>query len=192
MIPSREGGERRAVLRQHPGGQPLAAPPLLARAVLARGVLRESPMATLVERVSIELKAAMLAKDAARTTALRMIRAAFIELDKEGKGAVTDERAIDALRRLKKQRDDSIQSYEAASRHDLAAVERAEAVVIDSLLPQLADESTTLAWVKAAIAESGAVGPKELGKAMGALMKSHKADVDGGLARALLQRELGG
>lgn len=149
-------------------------------------------MPTLVERVSAELKTAMLARDAARTSALRMIRAAFIELDKEGKGVVTDERAIDALRRLKKQRDDSILSYEQAGRTDLADVERAEASVIDSLLPQLADEATTLVWVKAAIAESGATAAKDLGKAMGALMKAHKADVDGTIARTLLQRELGG
>ena len=149
-------------------------------------------MSSLVERVSADLKTAMLAKDGPRTLTLRSIRAAFIELDKEGKGAVTDERALDALRRLKKQREDSIQSYESASRPDLAAGERAEMAVIDAYLPKLADEATTLTWVKAAIAESGASGPKELGKAMGALMKAHKADIDGGLARTLLQRELGG
>lgn len=149
-------------------------------------------MSTLVETVSSELKVAMLARDAARTGALRMIRAAFIELAKDGKGEVTDERCVEVLRRLRKQREDSIDSYEKAGRTDLADVERAEMTIIDSLLPRLADEATTLEWVRAAIAESGAQGPREMGKAMGALMKAHKADVDAGLARQLLTRELGG
>lgn len=149
-------------------------------------------MSMLVEKLSAELKAAMLAKNAPRTAGLRMIRAAFIELEKEGKGEVTDERCIESLRRLKKQREDSVASYVSAKREDLAEVERAEMAIIDSFLPQLADEATTLLWVKEAIAASGATGPKEMGKAMGALMKAHKADVDGALARTLFARELGG
>ncbi|MSQ04142.1 MAG: GatB/YqeY domain-containing protein [Myxococcales bacterium] len=147
---------------------------------------------SLVDSVSAELKTAMLARDAARTGALRMIRAAFIELSKDGKGEVTDERCVDALRRLRKQREDSIGAYESAARSDLADVERAELLVIDAFLPTLADEAQTLAWVRDAIAAIGATSPKEMGKAMGALMKTHKADVDTTMAQALLKRELGG
>lgn len=149
-------------------------------------------MATLVDRVSDDLKQAMLAKDAVRVTGIRMIRAAFIELQKEGKGEVTDERCVEALRRLKKQREDSIAAYDAGGRADLAAQERAELAIIDGYLPQLADEATTLQWVREAIAASGATSAKEMGKAMGQLMKLHKADVDAALARTLLTRELGG
>lgn len=148
-------------------------------------------MSRLTESLSAELKAAMLARNAPRTSALRMIRAAYIELEKEGKGEVTDERCIDVLRRLKKQREDSVQAYVQAQRLDLAEVEQAEIVVIDAFLPQLADETVTLLWVKEAIVASGATSARELGKAMGALMKEHKADVDAGLARTLLMRELG-
>jgi hypothetical protein len=146
---------------------------------------------SLVEQVSAELKKAMLAKDAGRTTALRMIRASFIELEKEGKGAVTDERCLEALRRIKKQREDSIAAYESGGRKDLADAERAELSVVESFLPQLAGEEQTLAWVREAIAASGATTAKEMGKAMGALMKAHKADVDAAVARKLLERELG-
>ncbi len=149
-------------------------------------------MSALVDRVSDELKKAMLAKDAARTTALRMIRASFIELAKEGKGDVTDERCLEALRRLKKQREESILSYDQAGRAELAAAERAELAVIDTFLPQLADEATTLGWVREAIAASGATNAKEFGKVMGVLMKTHKSDIDAALARALITRELGG
>lgn len=149
-------------------------------------------MSRLTESLSAELKAAMLARNAPRTSALRMIRAAYIELEKEGKGEVTDERCIEVLRRLKKQREDSVQAYVQAQRLDLAEVEQAEILVIDAFLPQLANEAVTLAWVKEAIAASGATGAREMGKAMGALMKDHKAEVDAGLARTLLTRELGG
>ncbi len=149
-------------------------------------------MATISEQVQEQMKAAMLAKDVARLQGLRMIRAKFIELAKDGKGEVTDERCIEALRQLKKQREDSIAAYVSAKRADLADAERAEMEIIDAFLPQLADEATTLVWVRQAIAASSATGAKELGKAMGALMKAHKADIDSTLAKALLTRELGG
>lgn len=149
-------------------------------------------MATISEQVQEQLKAAMLAKDAARLIGLRGIRAKFIELAKDGKGEVTDERCLDALRQLKKQREDSITAYVSANRPDLADAERAELVIIETFLPQLADEATTLVWVREAITAAGATNIKELGKAMGALMKAHKADIDSTLAKALLTRELGG
>jgi uncharacterized protein len=149
-------------------------------------------LSSLVETVSAQLKSAMLAKDAPRTSALRMVRAAFIELAKDGKGEVTDDRCVESLRRLRKQREDSVQSYEQAGRTDLADVERSEMIIIDALLPALANEETTLGWVRAAIRDSGASSVREMGKAMGLLMKEHKTDVDAGLARQLLTRELGG
>jgi uncharacterized protein YqeY len=98
---------------------------------------------------------------------------------------------MDALRRVKKQREDSITEYVKAGREDLAEQERVELSLVDDLLPKLADEATTRGWVKEAIAASGASGPKEMGKAMGQLMKAHKADIDAGLARRLLEEELG-
>lgn len=143
-------------------------------------------------QVQEELKKAMLAKDAARTTGLRMIRAAIIELSKEGKGEPDDARILDALRRLKKQREESITAYAAAGRQDLVGPEQIELAIIEAFLPRLADEATTLGWVREAIAASGATSAKDVGKAMGALMKAHKADIDGGLAKTLLTRELGG
>ncbi|MSP55766.1 MAG: GatB/YqeY domain-containing protein [Myxococcales bacterium] len=146
----------------------------------------------LLEQISADLKTSMLARDAARTSAIRMIRAAFIDLEKEGKGAVTDDRCIEALRRLKKQREDSILSYTSANREDLAVIERAELGIIEAYLPQLADEATTLGWVKEAIATSGATSLKESGKVMGALMKLHKADIDGAVARRLIEGQLAG
>jgi len=146
----------------------------------------------LVDQVTAEMKVAMKARDKERTSALRMIRAAFIDAAKEGKGEVTDDRAITILRKLKKQRVEAAEQYAAGGREDLAVKERAEAELIDGFLPKLADEAQTRIWVEEAVAASGAASMKEMGKAMGALMRVHKADVDGGLARRILGEVLGG
>ena len=144
----------------------------------------------LVDDVSSLMKESMKAKDAPRTGALRMIRAAFLnEMKKDGAETLADEVCIGVLRRLEKQRKESVEAFEQAGRDDRAAAERAELAVVQEFLPSLANEATTRTWVEAAIAESGASGPKEMGKAMGALMKAHKGDVDGGLAQKIA-REL--
>lgn len=144
-------------------------------------------MATLVERVSEDLKTAMKARDAERTRALRNIRAAFIEAEKSGAGAVTDERAVDAMRKMRKQRVESAEVYRANARPDLAEGEEFELGVIDAYLPQQADEATTRAWVQEAIAATGAVSAKEAGKVVGAVMKAHKGLADAGLAKKIAE-----
>lgn len=143
--------------------------------------------------VNEQLKDAMRARDADRTRGLRGIRAAFIlEMKADNSETLNDERCVKALRSLAKQRRDSIESYTAAGREDLAATEQAELNVIDELLPKLADEATTEAYVAAAIAACGATSVKELGKVLGLVMKSHKDEVDGALVKAVATRLLGG
>jgi hypothetical protein len=147
----------------------------------------------LVEAATAQMKDAMKAKDAARLAALRNIRAAFLtEMKKDGSETLGDAVAIGVLRRLAKQRQESIEAFTQANRPERVAEERAELGVIEEFLPRLADEATTRGWVEAAIAASGAQSPKELGKVMGALMKAHKGDVDGDLARKLAAELLGG
>jgi len=132
------------------------------------------------------MQAALKAKDDVRLTALRAIRAAFLlEMKKDNATELSDEVCVGLLRRLEKQRHESIEAFEVAGRAERAAAERAELTVIESFLPKLADEATTRAWVQEAIAASGATSAKELGKVMGALMKAHKGDVDGNLARRI-------
>ena len=140
-------------------------------------------------QVSQALKEAMLAKDKARTGALRMIRAALLEAEKSGKE--TNEAAAQAiLRRLVKQRQDAAEQYSQAGRQELADAELAEIDVIEEFLPKLADEATTRKWVEEAIAKTGATEMKELGRVMGALMGAHKGEMDGALARRLVQEAL--
>jgi hypothetical protein len=143
--------------------------------------------------VSAGLKQAMKARDEVRTATLRMIRAAFlVETKKDGSATLADEACVAVLRRLEKQRQESIEAYESVGRADRAAAERAELAVVQGFLPRLADEATTRAWVQAAIAATGASSAREVGKVMGAVMKDHKGEVDGNLARRLAAELLGG
>jgi uncharacterized protein YqeY len=146
----------------------------------------------LVETATAQMKDAMKAKDAARLSALRNIRAAFlVEMKKDGSETLDDAVAIAVLRKLAKQRQESIDAFTQANRPERVAEERAELGVIEEFLPRLADEATTRRWIDEAIAASGARSAKELGKVMGALMKAHKGDVDGDLARRLASEKLG-
>ena len=147
----------------------------------------------IIDDVTTQMKAAMRAKEADKLRALRGIRAAFIEeMKKDGRDSLSDEAAQTTLRRLAKQRRDSLETYTAAGRQDLADVEAAELAVIETFLPQLADEAQTRAWVAEAVAAAGATSMRDMGKVMGALMKARRGQVDGGLARKLVQEALQG
>jgi hypothetical protein len=140
----------------------------------------------LFEDVSAQMKDAMKAKDEARLAALRGIRAAFLnECKKDNATTLSDEVSIGLLRKLEKQRLESIDAFTSAGRADRADAERAELAVIQTFLPQLADEATTRRWVEEAIAASGAANAREIGKVMGAIMKAHKGEVNGDLARRI-------
>jgi len=147
----------------------------------------------LVERVNEEMKEALKAKQPERLSALRNIRAAFLyEMKKDGASTLADELATATLRKLEKQRQESIEAFTKGGREEMAAAERAELAVLQSFLPSLADAATTARWVDEAIAASGAKSPREIGKVMGALMKAHKGEMDGNLARAVAVKKLGG
>lgn len=147
---------------------------------------------SIVDEVSAQLKQAMRDKDKPRLQALRNIRAAFLQaLKAEGASEVLpDADALDLLRRLAKQRAESIAAYEQGGRDDLAADERAELSVIEAFLPKLADASQTEAWVDEAIAATGAAQASDLGKVMGHLMRHHKQDIDGKLANQIARDKL--
>ena len=145
----------------------------------------------IVDDVTSQMKDAMRAKDTLRLATLRSMRTAFLnEMKKDGSDSVSDAVCETLLRKLEKQRKESIEAFSKGGREEMAETERAELAVIQEFLPQLADEAQTRAWVEAAIAETGASEPKEMGKVMGALMKAHKADLDGNLAREIVQELL--
>lgn len=145
------------------------------------------------EDVSEQMKEAMKARDETRLAALRGIRAVFLqETKKNNATTLPDETCTALLRRLEKQRQESIEAFERAGRPERAAAERAELEVIRSFLPRLADQATTARWVDEAIAATGASSGRDLGKVMGALMKAHKGEIDGTLARRIASERLGG
>jgi uncharacterized protein YqeY len=141
----------------------------------------------IVDDVTSQMKDAMRAKDALRLATLRSMRTAFLnEMKKDGSESVSDAVCETLLRKLEKQRKESIEAFSKGGREEMANKERAELAVIQEFLPQLADAAQTRVWVEAAIAETGASDPKEMGKVMGTLMKAHKAEMDGNIAREIV------
>jgi uncharacterized protein YqeY len=147
----------------------------------------------IVDDVTRQMKEAMKAKDGPRLAALRQMRTAFLnEMKKDGADTVSDEVCKTLLRKLEKQRKESIEAFSKGGREEMAEAERAELAVIQEFLPRLADEARTTEWVEAAIAEAGATGPRDMGKVMGALMKAHKSEIDGNVAQRIVKALLGG
>ncbi len=121
---------------------------------------------SLREHITIDLTAAMKAKDAVRTSTLRMVKATVMNREIEKGGELTDEEMTKALQSLVKQRRDSIEQFERAGRDELATKERAEIVVIEAYLPQAASREEIEQAVTLAISETGATSIKEMGVVM--------------------------
>lgn len=127
---------------------------------------------SLKEKIVGDLTAAMKAKDADKTSALRMVKAAIMmrEKEKEQGTAVSDDEVMKTLQTLVKQRRDSIEQYEKAGRVDLAEKEKTELAVIEVYLPQAASAEDIERAVAEAVAETGAASPKDMGAVMKAVM----------------------
>jgi uncharacterized protein YqeY len=125
---------------------------------------------SLKEKLLADLTAAMKAKDAARTSTLRMLKAAMVNRRIEKGSELDDEELTKLLRSQVKQRRDSVEQYEKGARHDLVEKESAEIAVIEAYLPQAASQDEIDAAVAAAIAETGATLMKEMGVVMKATM----------------------
>lgn len=146
-------------------------------------------------RFNAELKTAMLAKDAAKTSTIRMIIAKLKDVDiaarPSGVEKVPDEQIVAMLRGMVKSRRESVELYRQGNRPELVAKEEAEIATIESFLPQQMDEAQIAAAVEAAIAEAGATSVKDMGKVMAAL-KKHGGALDMSKANPLVKAKLGG
>lgn len=149
---------------------------------------------SLRDRFTADLKTAMLAKDAARVSSLRMITAKLKDTDIAARpGPPVDEAGIIAmLRGMAKSRAESVALYRQGGREELAAKEEAEIAVIESFLPQQMDDAAMAAAVDAAVAETGATSIKEMGKVMAALKGKHAATMDMAKAGPMVKARLGG
>ncbi len=125
---------------------------------------------SLKEKIAGDMIAAMKARDAARTSTLRMLKSAISYREIEKGGALDDEELAKLLRSQVKQRRDSVEQYQKGSRQDLVEKETAEIAVIDSYLPQAASVEEIEQAVTAAMAQTGAASIKEMGAVMKAAM----------------------
>ena len=112
-----------------------------------------------------------------------------MELRRPG-GTLSDEEMMDVIIKEGKQRQDSIEQYTAAGRSDLADKEAAELVVLQSYLPKPLTEEELTAVIDAAIAETGAASPRDMGKVISAVMAAHKGRVDGKVLSAAVKARL--
>ncbi len=147
---------------------------------------------TLAERVNLDISAAMKAQDAARLSALRMLKAAIMNKAVEKNRDLEDGEVLQVVAQLVKQRRDSIEQFTKAGRGDLVAKETAEISVLEQYQPPAATPEEIAAAVAAAIAETGAAGPKDMGKVMKAVMpKLAGKTADGRTVNEAVRKQLG-
>jgi uncharacterized protein YqeY len=147
------------------------------------------------DAVSRAMKEAMKARDADRTSALRLIGAAIKDRDIEARGkgrdAASDEELVATLSKMIRQREESAKLYDEGGRPELAAKERAEIEVIRGFLPKQMSEEEVRATVQAAVAETGAASVRDMGKVMAVLKARHAGVMDFGRASAVVKELLG-
>jgi uncharacterized protein YqeY len=153
----------------------------------------EVAIMTLGEKIVSDLTASMKAQDSARTSTLRMVKAAMMNRQIEKGAELDDDEVSKLLRSLVKQRRDSIEQYEKAGRQELAAKEAGEIEVIEAYLPQAATREEIEAAVNEAIASTAATSMKDMGKVMKAAQTSLSGkNADGRLISEIVKAKLGG
>ncbi len=148
---------------------------------------------SLFEQIDKDYIQAYKAKDAVRLGVLRLLKTAvknkLVDLCRPG-GTLDDGEMMDLIIKESKQRQDSIEQYRAANRNDLADKEAAELVVLQDYLPKPLSEEELTAVIDAAIAETGASSPRDMGKVISAVMAAHKGRVDGKVLSAAAKARL--
>jgi uncharacterized protein len=146
----------------------------------------------LTERVNADVTSAMRARDQARLAPLRMLKSALTNKSIEKGHDLEDPEAMQVVATLIKQRRDSIEQFEKGGRQDLADKETAEIAVLEQYLPPPVSEADMSAAIDAAIAETGAAGPKDIGKVMkGVMGRLAGRTVDGRAVNELVRKRLG-
>jgi len=144
------------------------------------------------DQVNADISSAMKAKDAARLSALRMLKAAIMNKGVEKGRDLDDAEVLQVVSTLVKQRRDSIEQFSTAGRADLVDKESAEITVLERYLPPAASAEEIDAAVLEAIAETGASSPKDMGKVMKAVMpRLAGKNADGRAVSEAVRRTLG-
>jgi len=146
----------------------------------------------LVQQIDEELKNSMKSGDKERAGTLKMLKSDLTyEKAKTGED-ISDEQALDVIKRAAKRRKDAIREYEAAGRSDLADKEAAELKIIEEYLPEQMSEEEISAALDKILAEAGEVNQKMFGKLMGMAAKELKGKADGAVIKEILQKKLEG
>ena len=144
------------------------------------------------DQIAADITAAMKSKDQVRLSALRMLKAAVMNKEVEKKRDLDDAEVLQVVAALVKQRRDSIEQFDKAGRADLVDKETSELKVLEEYLPPAASADDIAAAVAAAIAETGATSPKDMGKVMKAVMpKLAGKSADGRAVNEAVRRSLG-
>ncbi|AFS69933.1 MULTISPECIES: GatB/YqeY domain-containing protein [Exiguobacterium] len=146
---------------------------------------------SLQERLTVDMKEAMRAREKDRLTTIRMVKSSLQnEAIKLGKQELTDEEELTILSREMKQRNDSLREFERADRHDLVEKIQAEIIVLEAYMPKQLSEEEVQEIIDAAIAKTGASAPSDMGKVMGIVMPQLKGKADGALINRLVKQQL--
>jgi len=147
---------------------------------------------TLKARISDDMKTAMKAKETARLATIRLLLAAIKQKEVDERIELDDAAVAAVIEKLVKQRKDSVSQYEAAARQDLADIEKAEIAVLSAYLPEKMSNDEIAAIVTAAVAQTGATGPADMGKLMAVLKPQLAGKADMAEVSKLVKAALAG
>lgn len=147
-------------------------------------------MSDLQNSIAEDTKTAMKARDKERVAVLRMVNAEMKRIEVDERRELTDADVLGVLNKMLKQRQDSLQQFEAANRDDLAAQESYEISVIQDYLPAQMSDAELDALVVKVIADTGATGMQDMGKVMGAVKGAAQGQADMGRASAVVKSKL--
>ena len=147
---------------------------------------------TLKQQLTEDMKTAMRGGDKHRLGVIRLMLAAIKQREVDERIELDDTQTLAVLEKMLKQRKDSVTQYAAAAREDLADVERAEMVVIEAYLPAQLDAAELDALIAAAIADTGASSPRDMGKVMAVVKDKAAGRADMGKVSALIKAKLSG
>ena len=145
---------------------------------------------SLKQQLTEDMKTAMKSGEKDRLAVIRLILADIKRKEVDERIELDDAQVMAVLEKMLKQRKDSITQFAAAAREDLAAIERAEVVVIEKYLPAKMGEAEIQDAVTAAIAATGAASPADMGKVMGVLKGQLAGKADMGLVSQLIKKSL--
>ena len=149
----------------------------------------------LFEQVQTDLVAAMKAKEKVRLGAIRMLKTALLnkKVEKGADASLSEEEEMAVVKMLTKQRREAAEEYRKGNRPESAEQEEQELAVLEAYLPAAAGEDEIKKAIEEVIAQTGASGPKDMGKVMGPVMAKFKGqNVDGKLVNKLVKERLSG